>query len=218
MVAGLGLGGAVVAVVLWLGHGPQPVEHVVVSGDTLGRVAAAHGVSVQQLMAWNDLSGDLIQVGQVLLIHADAPAGGGRPVKATVRPGGRSEAPTGSARSLPPEQPCLPPPDPEALVEGDEPSFLASEGLDHSQVEAAMQAFLPGLYGCVPEGEEPDGVLSLELTVACTGRVAAVRVLDDGSLPGALVACVRDHALYAAFPAHDLPDGFVFHYPVSFVW
>jgi LysM repeat protein len=210
------LGGALVVAVLLLGRGPQPVQHVVVSGDTLGRIAQAHGVTVEQLVAWNDLRSDLIQVGQVLLIHADLPVGSAQP--AAVRPRGRRVPATGSARSLPPERPCLPPPDPDALEAGDEPSYLASKGLGQGQVEAAMQAFLPGLYGCVPEGEEPDGVLSLEIQVACTGRVATVRVLDDGALPGALVACVQDEARYAAFPPHDLPDGFVFHYPVSFVW
>ena len=37
---------------------------VVQRGDTLGKLAKTHGVTVQDLRALNDLDGDLIQVGQ----------------------------------------------------------------------------------------------------------------------------------------------------------
>ncbi len=208
----LGLG-VVAAVALWP-RGPRPAEYVVVAGDTLGRIAAQHGVTVQQLQAWNGLEGDVIQVGQVLLIHAELPAEAPRTTR-SVHP---APAPAASARSLPPEQPCLPPPNPDDLGEGDEPTFLASQGLSQAQVEAAMSAFVPELFPCVPSGVEPDGVLSLSIDVACTGRVSGVRVLDDDALPAELVDCVQDSLRYAAFPAHDLPDGFGFHYPLTFRW
>jgi LysM repeat protein len=216
-VSGIALGAVVVAVVLLLSRGPRPIDHVVVRGDTLGAIAAEHGVTVDELRTWNGLEGDLIEVGQVLRIHAGAAAPAPAPRRgARRRPGAATSSPAG--RVLPPEQPCLPPPDPDTLQAGDEPAYLASLGLNQGQVEAAMNAFLPALFDCVPSGDEPNGVLELELAVACTGRVAAVRVLDRGGLPEPLVACSADTLRYAPFPAHDLPDGFVFRYPVRFEW
>jgi len=214
------LGAGLVLGVLWLTRGPQPVDYLVVRGDTLGRIATAHGVTVDQLRTWNDLEGDLIQVGQVLLIHSAADASpaaaGPRPVARPVRT--TSGSAVAVARTLPPVQPCLAPPDPDALMDGDEPAYLASQGLSHAQVEAAMAVAVSELYGCVPSGERPSGILGLSIEVACSGRVSAVRILDDDGLPPALVDCVTDSLRYTAFPAHDLPDGYGFHYPVSFRW
>tara|TARA_R110001583_G_scaffold31043_8_gene106603 strand:+ start:1116 stop:3143 length:2028 start_codon:yes stop_codon:yes gene_type:complete len=43
-------------------------EHIVQSGDTLGQIAVDYGVSVEEIQEWNDLTGDLIKPGQVLII------------------------------------------------------------------------------------------------------------------------------------------------------
>jgi len=219
-VGALLLGAGLVLGVLWLNRGLQPFDYVVVRGDTLGRIATAHGVSVDQLMSWNGLEGDLIQVGQVLWIHAAGDttlaAVGSQPTARSVRSTPGSAA--AGTRTLPPARPCLPPPDPDALIDGDEPAYLASLGLSQAQVEAAMAVAVSDLYGCVPSGEQPSGVLGLSIDVACSGQVSAVRVLDDDGLASALVDCVTDSLRYTAFPAHDLPDGFGFHYPVSFRW
>ncbi len=45
----------------------------VVAGDTLSGIAAAHGVSVADLMEWNDLSQSVIFVGQELIIRSPNP-------------------------------------------------------------------------------------------------------------------------------------------------
>lgn len=42
------------------------------SGDVLGTVASKHGVSVTQLKAWNNLSSNLIKVGQTLKINSSS--------------------------------------------------------------------------------------------------------------------------------------------------
>ncbi|WP_449260294.1 glucosaminidase domain-containing protein [Enterococcus casseliflavus] len=42
--------------------------YTVKSGDTLWQIAASNGVSVNQLMSWNNLSGSLIMVGQRLVV------------------------------------------------------------------------------------------------------------------------------------------------------
>jgi len=217
-VAGLVIGAALIAAVLWLGRGPAAIDYLVVRGDTLHRIATAHDVSVEDLKAWNGLEGDLIQVGQVLRIHAGEPAPQVGSARSASTPRPRSTATSGSARSLPPEQPCLPPPDLDAVGEGDEAVYLASKGLSKAAVDTVMGPALQGLVTCVPEGSQPDGVMTLDIEVACTGRVSTVRVIDDGALPEELVDCVTDNLRYAAFPAHDLPDGFGFELPVSFRW
>lgn len=50
--------------------------HTVVSGDTLGRIAAQHGTSVSALMSKNGLSSTLIYPGDQLTIPGDARAAG----------------------------------------------------------------------------------------------------------------------------------------------
>jgi hypothetical protein len=69
-----------------------------------------------------------------------------------------------------------------------------------------------------PAGEEswPTGAVMAELTVACDGTVASVRVLSSEGLAPETVDCVREVLGYAGFPAHDLPDGYVFTQPVGF--
>ncbi|WP_206165380.1 LysM peptidoglycan-binding domain-containing protein [Mammaliicoccus sciuri] len=57
-------------------------EYTVVSGDTLGKIASKYDVTVSQLKAWNNLSSDLIIVGQTLSLQA--PAQSAEPAKAPV--------------------------------------------------------------------------------------------------------------------------------------
>lgn len=47
----------------------QPTSHIVQAGDTLWDIACMHHTSVEQLMAWNGLTSDLIRPGQRLLIY-----------------------------------------------------------------------------------------------------------------------------------------------------
>lgn len=44
-------------------------EYTIKSGDTLGAIAKAHGVSVQQLRDWNKIQGDTIYAGNTLKIN-----------------------------------------------------------------------------------------------------------------------------------------------------
>ena len=57
-------------------------EYTVVAGDTLGKIASKYDVTVSQLKAWNNLSSDLIIVGQTLSLQA--PAQSAEPAKAPV--------------------------------------------------------------------------------------------------------------------------------------
>ncbi len=213
---------------LWYSPGPRALHYSVVKGDTLWKIASAHGVTVRQIKEWNDLDGDLIQVGQVLLIREDSAAGRAgtgsgegrrRPVSVAsrdvvpVESGLRAFAPL----EMPPEQPCIPPPKLEDLGDtGEEPEYMSSRGLPPDVIRSRMNSFLPELWRCVPQGMIPTGRVSLELTVACTGRVDIVEVMDSRGLDGALVSCVADTLHYVAFPPHDMPDGYVFMYPIYF--
>ncbi len=196
-----------------------------VRGDTLSRIARAQGVTVDELRLWNGISGDLIEVGQVLVVGAPgAAATGAAPARPESRkPRKRARAPAASLAptsdgpaplAMPPEQPCLAGPT-EAEALDDEAGFSASAGLSGAQVRAALRAFEPNLGRCLSAEVPAAGTAELELTVACTGRVAGVTLVDDGGLPDALVGCVRDTLGYAAFPPHDMPDGFTFAYPVT---
>jgi membrane-bound lytic murein transglycosylase D len=50
----------------------EQTTYRVKSGDVLGKIAAQHGVTVTQLKAWNNLSSNLIRVGQTLVINGSS--------------------------------------------------------------------------------------------------------------------------------------------------
>lgn len=52
---------------------PRPRQHVVARGETLGLIAARHGVSLQQLRRENRKNDDLVRVGETLRIPVAAP-------------------------------------------------------------------------------------------------------------------------------------------------
>ena len=203
---------------VWHREQPTPVEYSVIRGDTLFKIAQAHGVSVDELRGWNDIDGDLIEVDQVLVVWpglVEAPPTRGAGGRRSRHPTG--EAPTSSrGLSLPAELPCLLGPD-EADLTGEE-QMVGSRGLSRGQITTAMGPFLPIALQCTPEGTTPSGRMLTEIRVACTGRVAEVRVLDHGEFPEDMVQCIADVLGYVAFPAHDLPDGETFQYPLTISW
>lgn len=50
----------------------EQTTYRVKSGDVLGKIAAQHGVTITQLKSWNNLSSNLIRVGQTLVIHGSS--------------------------------------------------------------------------------------------------------------------------------------------------
>lgn len=198
---------------------PEHPTITVVKGDTLSKLARTHGVTVAQLKEWNGLRSDTIEIGQVLVLKLDAaPAA---PPKASPAPKRRAKGatlraadapPTGpAALTMPAPKPCLAEP---TDVEGDE-GMVASAGLSLDDVRSSMNAFIQHAARCLPEGGA-EGVLTLDITVGCDGRVSGLSVADDGGLPGPLAACVVETLGYTPFPAHDLPDGFTFTFPLRF--
>ncbi len=67
-----------------------PIEHVVQPGDTLGGIALEYGLTVDQVVAYNDLETDMIREGQTLLIPPPTPTPGPTPTR---RPGEATPTP-----------------------------------------------------------------------------------------------------------------------------
>lgn len=202
----------------WLACGPaaptapEPVRYTVVKGDTLGKIAKAHGVSVDELRAWNHLSGDTIEVGQVIEIHTAAPVAAtprrrkGRAGDAPVAVGGDDLPPRPAPKA------CLSGPSGDDLGEA---GAAASQGLDGDDVRAAMRGFVGHTLRCFA-ADAPSGTVGTELVVGCDGVVRSVEITNDGGFDAATVACVRDVLGRTPFPAHDLPDGDRFAYPLVY--
>lgn len=66
--------------------GTKKVEYTIQSGDNLGRIAATHGVGIDDLKAWNGLENDYIRAGDRLAIYLspakadEIDTSGGKPV------------------------------------------------------------------------------------------------------------------------------------------
>lgn len=209
------LAGAALCALWVVGQRDRPHPYEVVRGDTLGEIATAHGVTVTDLKAWNGLTSDLIEVGQVLLIWRDGPPPAA-PGTADPDPSRRRVArpePATQSRVMPKPKDCLEGPSiDDPLLDED---IAGSAGLDGDQIRTSMAGFGPLALPCI-DGHSPAGALHLEIRVACTGLVSEVHVLDAGDWPEAVAACVTDTLRYTPFPAHDLPDGEVFEYPLRF--
>ncbi len=50
------------------GHDGNPAYHTVMAGETLYRLSRNYGVTIAQLKAWNDLTGNIISIGQRLIV------------------------------------------------------------------------------------------------------------------------------------------------------
>lgn len=114
-----------------------------------------------------------------------------------------------SHRSLPTEHKCLAPPD----DAGDE-GMVASAGLDAEVVRSVMRGAVQSTLSCFRGA--PSITMMLEINVACTGRVARVNIEEDGGASSQIQSCVQDSLRYAAFPAHALPEGDTFEYPIAY--
>ncbi len=133
-------------------------------------------------------------------------------IEGTTAPPKLQGAVSGPALSMPRAQPCLS--GPSDVGELDEMTMAGSAGLDADQVQGTMRGFLPKALDCFRDSRS--GTLSVEIDVACSGRVTSAQVLDDGGLDSEVARCVTERLAYAPFPAHDMPDGFSFEYPVRY--
>ena len=114
---------------------------------------------------------------------------------------------------MPKKKPCLSGPTMDDLDE-EVHGMVASAGLGMADIRPAMNDFLPKLGRCFDDGW-PTARMEFTLTVACTGQVASVSVNDDGGLSSDVVSCMQKTLGFVGFPAHDLPDGMTFRYPIT---
>ena len=187
------------------------IEYTVVRGDTLTRIAQNHGVSVAQLQSWNALSGDRIEVGQRLKIHGSAAPASGSDVATKRKP--RRSSKRSTTLRMPRSKPCLKGPSLDDL-DDDLPDIQSSVGLSLEQIRGPMRTASSSLGDCI-DGPWPDAVVELSIAVGCDGRVSAVDVLDGGGVASGTLSCFTDRLRYVGFPAHDMPDGFQFRYPLT---
>ena len=197
----------------WIGcgllDGDEQRRYTVVKGDTLTRIAKRHGVTVDEIQDWNGLKTDQIDIGQVLILGSTARTPDSRREHLS-RPVTKKRA---STPSRPSPKPCLKGPSLDEL-DNDVADIRSSKGLSGNQIRTAVSGTLPGLSRCFT-GAWPDGVVDLEFTVSCTGLVDTIRVLDSGGIADDAVRCMVSSLRQISFPAHDMPDGMVFRYPVT---
>ena len=96
----------------------------------------------------------------------------------------------------------------------DVPDIQGSKGLSYAEIQKPMADFLPTLGRCF-SGAWPEARVLFEMTAGCDGRVSKVMVLDDGGLSSSDLDCMRSTLSFVGFPAHDMPDGMTFQYPVT---
>jgi len=113
--------------------------------------------------------------------------------------------------TMPAAKACLPPPSGDALPED---GVEGSRGLSAEEVRAAMDAVVQRALPCFADAD--GGRMVLSVTAGCDGRVSDIRITEDGGFPPDVSGCVVETLRYAAFPAHDMPDGFTFAYPLTY--
>ena len=200
----------------------KQTNYEVVKGDTLSKIASRYNVSVAQLKDWNNLSGDVIEIGQILTIKTDTPAvnvdsqkalatkKNNVPQDVVLHKMGMTAAPT---KKLPKAKRCLSGPDAHSL--DDDHGMMTNQGLSSNQISQSMNKFFPQLADCMPE-VWPTASIELDFNVGCNGLVTYVRIIKDDNLDFDIQQCLEDSFQYAEFPAHDLPDGMDFTYPIQF--
>lgn len=196
--------------------GPPPLkEYTVKQGDTLFLIGKAHGVSVDELKYWNDLNSDLIEVGQVLVVGHSLPVAPPMPAshnKTSAKSKGQKPSATSSLR-MPPPKPCLAGPTADELNVED--GYSGSKGLEATDIKASLVRYLPNINSCLSSANSlPSTELVLDFNVGCNGQVTAIQVSSAGDWDPNLTECVTGTLRYTPFPAHALPDGERFSYPI----
>jgi len=213
------LAGSAAALYWKFGRAPVEVVYVVQSGDTLSRIATLYEVSVEELRDWNDIDGDLIEIGQEIVIANSGPpelveevattgtAGGGWTGGAAAPPTAAPDDKRSPQLSMPTPEKCIP-----FDADPGEEGMVAPNGLSYPVVKAALDAVISEALYCPGT---PSGAVSMSfsVTVGCDGMVA--NVVSNGNLSPSFMSCVADVIRHADFPAHDIEGGQTFTYPVN---
>jgi murein DD-endopeptidase MepM/ murein hydrolase activator NlpD len=209
-VAALVLVGALSGTIWWSGHSRDEATYMVKSGDTLWKIAKSQGITLGQLREWNGLSGDLIEVGQVLRIGS----GASMPSPKTTPTTARKKAPAPASKWKPLKKPsaetCL-----DMTGDPDEGDMVASAGLSMREVQGSLNAIIGEALRCEADAGSSQADLVFEILVGCDGLVDKVTLNDRGDASKRYAKCVGEVLGYADFPPHDMPDGMRFTYPVT---
>jgi hypothetical protein len=102
--------------------------------------------------------------------------------------------------------------------EMDEDGVMVSQGLSVPQINAAMAGISRHTPKCFPRGTVGTYTVIVEVTVGCDGRVSNVFTVSPGVVPPHVTACLEQTLAYASFPAHSVPNGMGFQYPMKFAF
>ncbi len=173
-----------------------------------------------ELRAWNGLSGDHLEVGDVLRVgpggdvaSSEAPPSSARPTpkrppRRTVKAPADPTGPIGL--TMPRPEPCR-----TLSLDPGEEGMVASSGLSVGQARAALDGVIQQALGCMPDPDVDAVRPVFELLVGCDGVVDRVDVQEHGGASPRYARCIADVLAYADFPAHELPEGDVVTYPVT---
>ena len=203
---------------------PEPVVYEVVKGDTLFEIATEHGVTVAELKQWNGLTSDTIEIGQQLEIRVGLEPAASTFGSVSARPAPRRSTTAGGTDAHPdgPRPPRLTMPAAKRCLGGpafddlsEDQGMVTAQGLGHAEVSQAMNAFLPNVSSCLAGLDgNPTGALTLAISVGCDGRVTGIVTESRDDWPDDVSSCIAETLGYAPFPAHALPDGDTFVYPL----
>jgi murein DD-endopeptidase MepM/ murein hydrolase activator NlpD len=206
----VGLGGSII---WWADKQRSEAQYVVVKGDTLWEIAESHGISLDELRAWNTLNSDHIEVGQVLRIGGRAQPSE-KKTASRARKRSTSSKPTESGKwkslSMPSVEPCL-----SLDTDPEEGDMIGSAGLSMEQVRGSLRSIVGEALRCEADEDATTASITFSILVGCDGVVDAVDISDRGDSSSRYTRCVGDVLRYADFPAHDMPDGMRFTYPVN---
>lgn len=109
---------------------------------------------------------------------------------------------------------CRPAPTAAQLRSDD--GMLTNQGLSAAQIKSAMGAFVRHTTACIPPGTKGTYEIQTEVTVGCNGLVKNVWIVDRGALPANVADCIAQTLRFASFPAHAVPEGVTFGYPIQY--
>ncbi len=92
----------------------------------------------------------------------------------------------------------------------------AGNGLSNSAIKSSIGRVLGTTRRCMPSGTKGRFQVIVELKVGCDGRVKNTYTINGGGAPTAVTDCIESVLSHASFPAHDLPDGQSFQYPINY--
>lgn len=108
-------------------------------------------------------------------------------------------------------KPCLAGPSEADLPEE---GTVSGKGLELGALRSAMSAAATHALPCFADA--PTGAITFDIVAGCDGRVSKIRVAEDGGYPSDVLGCAVEVLRNASLPAHDLPDGQEFSYPLSY--